>query len=283
MTEASEIFIPHQALFYTGSIQTDAQGRARILIPAGLPAGRHHLQIASQSRDGYFGNVLEDMTLVEDFTVLADMPKFAFAQDAFEIPVSVRNHTDAIMLADVVLEIGGEHISRPIILNIGHTERVHIPLKILSEWRGNMPYTLTLRKGQDVLHRVDGQIWIEEIPYLGLNKKRFQLLRESQEMALSSDEFLDIASSRVRIRLGNTPSILIPGLLEETENAKKTAPSEVLESLIIRAYALRSGIISEHTTEAILQEEIMRFLQPIQREGLQRARLSDREMIAFLA
>lgn len=279
----SEVFIPHAALFYTGGIQTDAQGRAHILVPAGLPAGRHHLQVVSQSKDGYFGDTFDTLTIVEDFTVSAEVPEFAFANDSFEIPVSVRNHTDAILLADVVLNIGEQNISKPIILNIGHTERVRIPLKIFSEWRGNFPYTLTLRKGSEVLHRIDGHIWIDEIPNLGLNKKRFHLLRDSQEIALSSDEFLDMASSHVRIRLGNTPAILIPGVLEEVENAKKTAFSEILESLIIRAYALRAQVVSERTTEAILQAEITEFLQPIQRETLHRARFSDRDIITFFA
>lgn len=158
-------------MMFSKYLVANPSGATRIELPAFNDTGDYTVRIVGYY-DGKVCEIQKDIVIKEDFPLSLQMPQTVYPGDKISASISVQNNTNAISLADVRLNFSG--ITTPLsltgsaILNISTAENSELSFRIPETWRGDIPYVLTIEKGNEILSSLTGSIFVDEIPTIGL-------------------------------------------------------------------------------------------------------------------
>lgn len=109
-----------------------------------------------------------------NFRISSDIPNRVFPGDKADMTIFVKNFTNTISPVEWQLEFFHENTPLSIFgnmnVNVLQTETDLANMKIPENWRGKIPFTLSLKKNNAVVAVQNGEIFVDEIPSMGLGK-----------------------------------------------------------------------------------------------------------------
>lgn len=199
-----------------------------------------------------------------DFAIWAHLPESVFPGDKVEIVISANNFTNTISSVDWGIEFFHENtpmsFSGAMNLNINQTEKQSENIRISDDWRGEIPFSLFLKKWKDIVATQTGSIFVDEIPSMGLGKNTTGWTNSESEIIFTENPLIDGAKSLVEIRVATDFSVVIPGILEDLKNVKKVSQTEFLQEIFLKNSLQKSEKLSFLNSDNI-SEELEKFLE----------------------
>lgn len=175
----------------------------------------------------------QEFSIRDDYSLVVDFPKNAYAWDKMLWELRVQNFSNKITQAEFGVEFryGNEVYTQTgnLILNIWLSEKQKIDLKIPSHWIGEVPYSIFLKKDKILLFQYHGKIWVEPVPYIGINNEYIGFFRGNKKISLVANSAIDVQNSQLEVVIWKDFAVILPNLLKNIKNSQKSSIKENLQ------------------------------------------------------
>lgn len=193
--------------YYNPGIRTDVSGKAHLSFSLPDNVTDYRIIAIANTQDSRFGVSEKTIEVRKDYVLEAHAPMILRSGDTFTFTTSAFNSTKRITSANVILKMGtwSNLILKKadVILSPSEGKSVDFTLKVPSDWKTQVPYTVELREKDTLLDSISSSIRIPEIPIIentshGIQVWTWKTLSVNLPKMLSGS---DSKNSRVEINL----------------------------------------------------------------------------------
>jgi uncharacterized protein YfaS (alpha-2-macroglobulin family) len=163
--------------YYNPSVRTDKNGNASINFTTPDNTTEYRVIVIWNTKSSIFAVSEKTIRVQRAYTIDTHAPQISYAGDTTSITASIFNSTKNITSANLSFQIGTwsstQKQERSIILWVNESKSITFPLSISSDWNGAVPYTLTLKKWDEVLDSITKTVLIPRLPLLGKKQRIF--------------------------------------------------------------------------------------------------------------
>jgi uncharacterized protein YfaS (alpha-2-macroglobulin family) len=236
--------------YYNPSVRTDKNGNANINFTTPDNTTEYRVIVIWNTKSSIFAVSEKTIRVQRAYTIDTHAPQIGYAGDTTAITASIFNSTKDITSAILSFQIGtGSSIQkqeRTIILGVNEAKSITLPLTISSDWNSDIPYTLTLKKGDTVLDSVTKTILIPRVPLLGKKQRMFGSFTGTV-LNIKTPTFVqgsDSVRSVLSLTLSRTPFTNATKIIESLISYPYGCIEQMISSTLPNAIALKfSGIL----------------------------------------